>query len=97
MTASPAFLNDRSAAAMIGSMSHDKVRQLRLNGTLAFVKEGGLIQIPRESIEHYIESQNQAAEEEQRRRQRMSGVSDPANAPYVALIYAGTKKRSNRG
>jgi hypothetical protein len=93
----PAFLNDRTAAAMIGSMSHDKVRQLRLNGTLAFVKEGGLVQIPREAVEHYIAAQKQAAEDEQRRRMRISGVSDPSLEPYVNLIYAKTKKRSNRG
>ena len=89
----PAFLNDRSAAAVIGT-SRETVRQLRLRGVLAFTNEGRSIQIPRESVDRYIETKRAEAEDDCLRRARMSGVGDPANAPYVDMIFRGHKRRA---
>ena len=90
----PAFLNDRSAAAVIGT-SRETVRQLRLRGVLAFTTEGRSIQIPRESVERYIDAKRADADDERLRRQRMSGTGDPANAPYMDMIFRkGRARRS---
>lgn len=89
-----AFLNDRSAAAVIGT-SRETVRQLRLRGVLAFTTEGRSIQIPRESVDRYIEAKRAEADDESLRRRRLSGAGNPANAPYIDMIFRkGRTRRS---